>query len=190
MSRRYLGHMSVRISDGANNLVRLWARKVELVGEEAFDASEDLRLAVMVSKSCKSTRRVAMILYVSVTTIPYLILIDCLSMKMLVSITTGDSLSSVDAAYASLPTSASSLSLNTISIRIPQSDPSALQKALRVVMESIERLQFTAFLVFISKVFIQTLVPSWRNSYSTISQFLDSKVLEARTREAEISKLK
>ncbi|KAG8718024.1 hypothetical protein FRC08_006113 [Ceratobasidium sp. 394] len=157
MSRRYLEHMSVRISAGASNLVRLWARKVDLVGAKAFDASKDLRLAVM---------------------------------DTILSIIMGDSPSSVDLAYASLPTSASSLSSSTSSIHIPQSEPPALHKALRVMMESVERLQFAAFPVFISRIFVQTLVPSWRNSYKLISEFLDSKISEARTREAELSKLK
>ncbi|KAG9077180.1 hypothetical protein FS749_010965, partial [Ceratobasidium sp. UAMH 11750] len=47
MSRRYLERMSARVSAGANNLVRLWTRKVELVGDKAFDAGKDLKLAVM-----------------------------------------------------------------------------------------------------------------------------------------------
>jgi len=49
MSRRYLEHMSARVSAGANNLARLWARKVELIGDKAFDADNDLKLAIMVS---------------------------------------------------------------------------------------------------------------------------------------------
>ncbi|QRV98324.1 cytochrome P450 family protein [Ceratobasidium sp. AG-Ba] len=47
MSRRYLERMSVRISAGANSLVRLWIRKVELVGSKTFSAEQDLKLAVM-----------------------------------------------------------------------------------------------------------------------------------------------
>ncbi|KAG8711901.1 hypothetical protein FRC09_020350 [Ceratobasidium sp. 395] len=46
MSRKYLGHMSARILTAANNLVRLWARKVELVGNKAFDAHSDTRTAI------------------------------------------------------------------------------------------------------------------------------------------------
>jgi hypothetical protein len=49
MSRRYLERMSTRISAGASNLVRLWRRKIELVGQKAFDADMDLQLATMVS---------------------------------------------------------------------------------------------------------------------------------------------
>ncbi|KAG8723104.1 hypothetical protein FRC09_004703 [Ceratobasidium sp. 395] len=47
MSRRYLERMSTRISAGANNLVRLWMRKVELLGSVAFNADMDLQLATM-----------------------------------------------------------------------------------------------------------------------------------------------
>ncbi|KAG8715896.1 hypothetical protein FRC09_016215, partial [Ceratobasidium sp. 395] len=47
MSRRYLEHMSVRIVTAANNLVRLWARKVELVGNKAFDAHGDTRTSIL-----------------------------------------------------------------------------------------------------------------------------------------------
>ncbi|KAG8746639.1 hypothetical protein FRC10_004242 [Ceratobasidium sp. 414] len=47
MSRRYLERMSTRISAGANNLARLWVRKVELAGDVAFDADMDLQLATM-----------------------------------------------------------------------------------------------------------------------------------------------
>ncbi|KAG9128593.1 hypothetical protein FRC07_000026 [Ceratobasidium sp. 392] len=47
MSRRYLERMSVRISAAANNLVRLWTKKVELVGDKVFDAHNDMRVAIM-----------------------------------------------------------------------------------------------------------------------------------------------
>ncbi|KAG9119284.1 hypothetical protein FRC07_005756 [Ceratobasidium sp. 392] len=47
MSRRYLERISSRLSAGANNLVQLWMRKVELMGEVAFDADMDLQLATM-----------------------------------------------------------------------------------------------------------------------------------------------
>ncbi|KAG8767496.1 hypothetical protein FRC12_006218 [Ceratobasidium sp. 428] len=46
MSRKYLGHMSARILTAANNLVKLWTRKVELVGNKAFDAHSDTRTAI------------------------------------------------------------------------------------------------------------------------------------------------
>ncbi|KAG8746238.1 hypothetical protein FRC12_014332, partial [Ceratobasidium sp. 428] len=47
MTRRYLERMSGRISDGASHLVRLWTRKVELLGTRPFDAHEDLNLAIL-----------------------------------------------------------------------------------------------------------------------------------------------
>ncbi|KAG8706820.1 hypothetical protein FRC08_000846 [Ceratobasidium sp. 394] len=47
MSRRYLERMSTRVSAGAYNLVRLWTRKAELVGDKAFDADKDLKLAIV-----------------------------------------------------------------------------------------------------------------------------------------------
>ncbi|KAG9120942.1 hypothetical protein FRC07_003311 [Ceratobasidium sp. 392] len=150
MSRRYLEHMSVRVSTAANNLVRLWERKVDLVGSKAFEADKDIRLAIM---------------------------------DTIVSIVMGDSPSSVDIAYASLPTSPSSLSSDTSSIRIPQADPPPLHKALREMMRSVERIQFSPFPVFIASLFTQTLAPSWRKSYSIISEFLNEKITEARKRE-------
>ncbi|KAG9120941.1 hypothetical protein FRC07_003310 [Ceratobasidium sp. 392] len=109
--------MSVRISAAANDLVRLWTRKVELVGEKAFGADNDLKTAVT-------------------------------------------------------------------------SDPPALHKAMRTVMDSIERLQFSAFPVVIASLFTQILVPSWRKSYGTVSEFVDNKITHARAQESELSKLK
>ncbi|QRV94347.1 cytochrome P450 family protein [Ceratobasidium sp. AG-Ba] len=47
MSRRYIERMSVRVSAGANNLVRLWTRKAGLVDNKAFAANQDLTLAMM-----------------------------------------------------------------------------------------------------------------------------------------------
>ncbi|CUA66567.1 Cytochrome P450 86A1 [Rhizoctonia solani] len=47
MSRRYLERMSGRIAAGANDLVRLWKAKSEIVGSGAFDAELDLQLATM-----------------------------------------------------------------------------------------------------------------------------------------------
>ncbi|CUA76947.1 Cytochrome P450 4V2 [Rhizoctonia solani] len=47
MSRRYLERMSVRIVAGANNLVRLWSAKVDIVGSRAFEAGLDVQLATM-----------------------------------------------------------------------------------------------------------------------------------------------
>ncbi|CAE6458114.1 unnamed protein product, partial [Rhizoctonia solani] len=47
MSRRYLERMSGRIAAGANDLVKLWKAKSELVGAGAFDADLDLQLATM-----------------------------------------------------------------------------------------------------------------------------------------------
>lgn len=51
MSKRYLGRMSARVAAGANNLVRLWSAKRDLIGPggRAFDADLDLQLANMVS---------------------------------------------------------------------------------------------------------------------------------------------
>ncbi|KAG8768913.1 hypothetical protein FRC12_005280 [Ceratobasidium sp. 428] len=157
MSRRYLQHMSVRASVAAGSLVRLWTRKVELVGEKVFSADNDLKLAVL---------------------------------DMMLSIIMGDSPASVDIAYSSLPTSPSSLSSDTNLVRIPQSEPPPLHKAMRAVMENIERMKFSGLPVYIAKIFAQTLAPSWRKSYGMISDFIDNKVLYARAQESEISKLK
>lgn len=49
MSKRYLERMSLRVAAGACDLVKLWAAKLDLVGERAFDADLDLQLATMVS---------------------------------------------------------------------------------------------------------------------------------------------
>ncbi|KAG9128592.1 hypothetical protein FRC07_000025 [Ceratobasidium sp. 392] len=47
MTRRYLERMSARVTTGANNLARLWNRKIELFGNAAIDAHEDVNRAVM-----------------------------------------------------------------------------------------------------------------------------------------------
>ncbi|CAE6402677.1 unnamed protein product [Rhizoctonia solani] len=47
MSRRYLERMSERIAFGANELVRLWEAKRELVGNAAFEANLDFQFATM-----------------------------------------------------------------------------------------------------------------------------------------------
>ncbi|KAG8773704.1 hypothetical protein FRC12_002365 [Ceratobasidium sp. 428] len=89
MSRRYLQHMSVRASVAAGSLVRLWTRKVELVGEKVFSADNDLKLAVLVSDSMHtSTQR---------------LVTDgvCGPQDMMLSIIMGDSPASVDIAYSS-----------------------------------------------------------------------------------------
>ncbi|KAG8683425.1 hypothetical protein FRC09_016088 [Ceratobasidium sp. 395] len=39
--------MSARVSAAANNLTRLWTRKVDLVGDKAFGAHDDIRLAIL-----------------------------------------------------------------------------------------------------------------------------------------------
>ncbi|KAG8698556.1 hypothetical protein FRC09_007176 [Ceratobasidium sp. 395] len=156
MSRRYLQHMSNRVSAAASSLVRLWMRKAELVGEKAFSADNDLKLAVSTS----------------------------------VGIIMGDSPTSVDIAYNSLPTSPSSLSSDTNLIHIPQIDPPPLHKAMRVVMGNIESIQFSGLPVYIAKFFTQTLSPAWRRSYRMVTDFVDDKIVYARAQESEISKLK
>ncbi|CAE6380490.1 unnamed protein product [Rhizoctonia solani] len=47
MSRRYLERMSVRISTGASDLVKLWGAKLDTVGSCAFEAGLDIQLAAM-----------------------------------------------------------------------------------------------------------------------------------------------
>ncbi|KAG8693183.1 hypothetical protein FRC08_009275, partial [Ceratobasidium sp. 394] len=156
MSRRYLEHMSARVSAGANNLTRLWARKVELIGNKAFDADRYLKLAIM---------------------------------DTILSITMGDSPSFIDVIHASLPTSPSSLSSGTHSAQFPQPDPPPLHKALRAMMASLERIQFTALPLPIARI-LTWMSPSWRKSYGIISEFLNNKIGEARAREAEIAEAK
>ncbi|KAG8698068.1 hypothetical protein FRC09_007456 [Ceratobasidium sp. 395] len=157
MSRRYLQHMSVRVSAAASSLVRLWTRKAELVGEKAFSADNDLKLAVS---------------------------------DLMLSIIMGDSPTSVDIAYSSLPASPSSLSSDTNLIHIPQIDPPPLHKAMQVVMGNLESIQFSGLPVYIAKIFTQTLSPSWRRSYRMVTDFVDNKIVYARAQESEISKLK
>ncbi|KAG9075379.1 hypothetical protein FRC06_010126 [Ceratobasidium sp. 370] len=120
--------MSARVSAGANNLARLWTRKVELIGDKAFDADSDLKLAIM------------------------------------------------DTIYTS-------------SAQFPQPDPPPLHKALRAMMASLERVQFTALPLPVARI-LTWISPSWRRSYNTISDFLNNKIAEARAREAELAEAK
>ncbi|KAG8738324.1 hypothetical protein FRC10_006995 [Ceratobasidium sp. 414] len=120
--------MSARISAGANNLARLWARKAELIGDKAFDADNDLKLSIM------------------------------------------------DTIYAN-------------SVQFPRPDPPPLHKALRAMMASLERIQFTSLPLPIAKI-LTWMSPSWRKSYGTISDFLNNKIGEARAREAALAQAK
>ncbi|CAE6443581.1 unnamed protein product [Rhizoctonia solani] len=47
MSKRYLERMSGRISTGADNLVKLWQAKTQIIGSCAFDAGPDIQLSTM-----------------------------------------------------------------------------------------------------------------------------------------------
>ncbi|CAE6443891.1 unnamed protein product [Rhizoctonia solani] len=47
MSRRYLERMSVRITTGADNLIKLWGAKLEATGFSTFEAGLDIQLATM-----------------------------------------------------------------------------------------------------------------------------------------------
>ncbi|KAG8716302.1 hypothetical protein FRC09_015897 [Ceratobasidium sp. 395] len=165
--------MSVRVSVAAGSLVRLWTRKVELVGEKVFSADNDLKLAVLVSDSMHtSTQRL-------VTKGA------CGPQDMMLSIIMGDSPASVDIAYNSLPTSPSSLSSDTNLVHIPQSEPPPLHKAMRAVMENIERMKFSGLPVYIAKIFAQTLAPSWRKSYGMESEISKLKQGEGLATDAD-----
>ncbi|QRV94349.1 cytochrome P450 family protein [Ceratobasidium sp. AG-Ba] len=146
--------MSVRISAVANNLVRLWTRKLELVGNKAFAADQDLKLATMVS------------------------------MVM------GDSPSAVDLAYNSLSIIPTSLDTNEGVANIPHSNFPPLQTAINQLTESIEQLRFLPLPVYITKIFIQDLSPSWRKSRNMVSKFIDYRIAEAQSRESDASKKK
>jgi len=101
----------------------------------------------------------------------------------------GDSPSFIDVIHASLPNSPSSLSPDTNLVQFPQPDPPPLHKALRAMMASLERIQFTALPLPIART-LTWMSPSWRKSYGTISEFLYNKIGEARAREAELVEAK
>ncbi|QRV94346.1 cytochrome P450 family protein [Ceratobasidium sp. AG-Ba] len=157
MSRLYIKQMSTHVSAAANSLVQLWSLKLDLVGNKAFAADRDLKLAVL---------------------------------SKIVNITMGDAPSSIEVALASLPKSRSSLCADDEIARIPQADSPPLQKAINNLMQSVQSLNFAPLPVYISRIFIQDLSPTWRKSRNTVSEFINQKIVEARARESSAPKLK
>ena len=55
MHRRYLSRMAVHVSAGANGLVNLWKKKIQLAKDCAFETGFDIQLATMVRVGIRSS---------------------------------------------------------------------------------------------------------------------------------------
>ncbi|KAG8714346.1 hypothetical protein FRC11_008830 [Ceratobasidium sp. 423] len=102
------------------------------------------------------------------------------TMDAIIDITMGSPLGCVGAAYNALP---SSLFQSGGVVHLPHFEPPPLHKALKAIMESIEKASTAPFPLLSARLFTYT-SPTWRKHYNLLSSFFSSAIAHAREREA------
>ncbi|KAH7339906.1 cytochrome P450 [Rhizoctonia solani] len=102
------------------------------------------------------------------------------TMDAIVNITLGSSLGSVEAAYNALPSSPFQLSGI---VNLPHVQPPPLHKALKALMESIEKASTAPFPLLSARLFTYT-SPTWRKQFNLFSSFLSDAIACSREKEA------